>query len=78
MQVVHKIKKTAWNLPGFKLLSSIALELAVPINLQNASCDSCSISMRHKMHHSITNIMLALGMTVQFELLLLACGQLLQ
>jgi len=37
-------KKRPGNLSEFKLLTSAALELAVPIGFQNASRDSCGIS----------------------------------
>ena len=36
------------NLPKFKLLTSAALGLAVPIRFQNASSDSCRISIASK------------------------------
>ena len=39
-----KKKKRPGNLSEFKLLTSAALELAVPIRFQNASRDSCGIS----------------------------------
>ena len=41
-------KKRPGNLSKFKLLTSAALELAVPIRFQNTSRDSCGISLRHK------------------------------
>ena len=40
----RSLKKRPGNLSEFKLLTSAALELAVPIRFQNASCDSCGIS----------------------------------
>ena len=38
-------EKCPGNLSKFKLLTSVALELAVPIRFQNASRDSCRISI---------------------------------
>ena len=46
--VSRLLKKRPGNLSEFKLLTSAALELAVPIRFQNASRDSCGISLRHK------------------------------
>ena len=37
---INKQNKRPGNLSGFKLLTSTALELAVPIKFQNVSCDS--------------------------------------
>ena len=42
------LKKWPGNLSEFKLLTSAALELAVPIRFQNAPHDSCGISLHHK------------------------------
>ena len=42
------IKKTAWQLIRVQTVDFAALELAVPIRFQNASRDSCGISLRHK------------------------------
>ena len=47
-------------------------------SLKENSLHNCRISIVINTSHSITNIQLALGMTVLFELLLLTCVQLLQ
>ena len=57
-------QKGPGNLSEFKLLTSTALLLAVPIRFQNALRDSCRILNVSLIHHSITNIELALGMMV--------------
>ena len=43
----HSLKRPG-NLPEFKLLTSAALESAIPIKFQNASRDSCRIQLHHK------------------------------
>ena len=77
----HSLVPRPGNLNESKLLTSAALGLAVPIRFQNASRDSCRISIAS---HSISKYntvlsrgMLALGTMVLFELLLLTCLQLL-
>jgi len=69
-----KEKKWPGNLPKFKLLTFAALELAVPIIMRTLHVTVVEFQL---CHIYIIDIQLALRNIILFELLLLACVQLL-